>query len=192
MTSQSQPDPEPDLPLPFPGRTGKGVRIAVIDSGVHARHPHIAGVAGGVAVGIEGEIEEGNYTDLLGHGTAVMAAIQEKAPEAEYFAVRLFQSTLRTTADRVIRALEWAIEQNVDIINLSLGTRNAAHAERFSATAEEAARHGILLVSARDSGGEPCWPGCLPGVMGVGLDWNCNRSRYRVEQTASGPVFFAS
>ena len=34
-------------------RTGKGVRVAVIDSGVHASHPHIGGVAGGVTIGEE-------------------------------------------------------------------------------------------------------------------------------------------
>jgi subtilisin family serine protease len=192
MNSQFQPDPEEDSPLPFPGRTGRGVRIAVIDSGVNQRHPHIGGVAGGISLGPNGEIEEGAYLDLLGHGTAVMAAIQEKAPEAEYFAVKLFQATLRTTADRLIQALEWAIDQRMDVINLSLGTRNPAHAERFAATVEHAAQQGVLLVSARESDGEPCWPGCLAGVLGVGLDWNLNRNHYHCEETAGGFIVHAS
>jgi subtilisin family serine protease len=192
MTSPSQPNPEEDAALPFPNKTGRGVRIAVIDSGVNDRHPHIGRIAGGVSITPDGEIEESAYLDMLGHGTAVMAAIQEKAPDAEYFAVKLFQSTLRTTADRVIHALEWAIEQRMDVVNLSLGTRNPAHAERFAATAEHAARQGVLLVSARETEGEPCWPGCLPGVLGVSLDWNCNRNRYRFEETADGLRFHAS
>jgi hypothetical protein len=72
------------------------------------------------------------------------------------------------------------------VINLSLGTRNPAHAERFVGVVEHAALRGVLLVSARESGGEPCWPGCLPGVVGVDLDWECNRNRYRCEETVGG------
>jgi subtilisin family serine protease len=93
------------------------VRVAVIDSGVHASHPHIRGVAGGVTIGEE--LDEKNYTDVIGHGTAV---IKEKAPDAEYFAVRVFYSSLRTTVDLMLRAIEWSIAHKVDAINLSLGT----------------------------------------------------------------------
>src|ERR1700744_2674998 len=85
---------------------GRGVRVAVIDSGVHAAHSHIGNVAGGVSIRPDGALDEGVYPDLLGHGTAVMAAIQEKAPEADYFAVRVFQTSLRTTASCLLRAID--------------------------------------------------------------------------------------
>jgi subtilisin family serine protease len=55
------------------------VRIAIIDSGVHASHPHVNGVAGGIAITPDGR-EDPDYTDRLGHGTAVTAVIREKAP----------------------------------------------------------------------------------------------------------------
>jgi subtilisin family serine protease len=71
------------------------VRIAVIDSGVHAQHPHVNGVAGGVAIMPDGR-EETDYIDRLGHGTAVTAAIREKAPDAEIYAVKVFHDTLAT------------------------------------------------------------------------------------------------
>jgi hypothetical protein len=192
MTSKSPLNPEADYSLPFPGRTGRGVRVAVIDSGVNARHPHIGPVAGGVSVGPSGEIEEGQYSDFLGHGTAVMAAIQEKAPEAEYFAIKLFHSSLRTSTGNLLAALEWAIEHEMHVVNLSLGTRNPEHAERFADIARRAAERDILLVSAYESDGLPCLPGCLPGVIGVGLDWDCNRNRYRLENVKGSDVFYAS
>ena len=166
--------------------------MAVIDSGVNARHPHIGKVAGGVSIAANGEVEEGPYTDFLGHGTAVMAAIQEKAPEAEYFAVKLFHASLRTSTANLLRALEWAIDNHMHVVNLSLGTRNTEHVERFAAMAGRAAERGVLLVSPRESEGQLCLPGCLPGVIGVGLDWECNRNRYRAEELASGYVFSAS
>ena len=163
--------------------TGRGVRVAVIDSGVHAAHPHIGRIAGGVTIG-EGPIDE-SFTDRLGHGTAVMAAIQEKAPEAEYFAVRVFRSELRTSAEILGRAIEWCIEQGIDVINLSLGTVNPAHAEKFLSLVS---RSGIV-VSAREMEGRPAFPGSLPGVIGVGVDWNLPRESYTCQ---NGTEFFAS
>jgi subtilisin family serine protease len=175
---------------PFVGHTGKGVRVAVIDSGVHASHPHIGGVAGGVTIGQE--LDEKNYTDVIGHGTAVMAAIKEKAPDAEYFAVRVFYHSLRTTVDLLLRAIEWSMVNRIDVINLSLGTTNPAHRERFIPQIARALEKGLILVSARDSDGIPALPGSLPGVIGVSLDWDCPREVYYCQPTPEGPALAAS
>ena len=175
---------------PFAGCTGKGVRVAVIDSGVHARHPHIGGVAGGVT--IYPELDETDYTDRIGHGTAVMAAIKEKGPDAEYFAVRVFHSSLRTTVDLLLRAIEWCLANRIDVINLSLGTTNPAHRERFTAVIAEALELGVVLISARDSEGVPALPGSLPGVIGVNLDWGCPREMYYCTPLGDGFAVTAS
>ena len=79
--------------------TGRGIRIVVVDSGVHASHPHVGSVAGGVSVSGTGELGD-DYVDRLGHGTAVTAAIREKAPEAEIWVARVFERRLDTTAGR--------------------------------------------------------------------------------------------
>lgn len=174
----------------FAGWTGKGIRVAVIDSGVHARHPHIGGVASGVAIGHE--IDEKNFTDTLGHGTAVMAAIKEKAPDAEYFAVRVFFSSLQTTVGLLLRAIEWCLVNRIDVINLSLGTTNPAHRERLIPVVARAQAQGLVLVSARESEGTPALPGSLPGVIGVNLDWACPREMYYCKSEPEGLALIAS
>ena len=175
----------------LPGRTGKGVRVAVIDSGVRSSHPHIGGVAGGVTIG--GEMrDEKNYTDLIGHGTAVMAAIKEKAPDAEYFAVRVFYTSLRTTVDLLLRAIEWSIANRIDVINLSLGTTNPSHRERFVPVIARALEAGSILVSARYADGTPALPGSLPGVIGVDLDWDYPREAYYCKPAPEGLAVSAS
>ena len=174
----------------FPGRTGRGVRVAVIDSGVHASHPHIRRVSGGVTIGEQGV--ENSYVDTLGHGTAVMAAIQEKVPDAEYFAVRVFHLALRTRIEILLQAIEWCIDHNIGVVNLSLGTSNPAHAERFTPLISRAAEHGMILVSARDANGIPALPGSMPGVIGVGLDWDWPRESYSCKQTFRGLELHAS
>lgn len=168
------------------------MRVAVIDSGVHSAHPHIGPVAGGISVDADGPIAGSLCTDLLGHGTAVMAAIQEKAPAAEYFAVRVFHTSLRTTAACLVRAIGWSIDQKMDVINLSLGSTNPAHAQSFAEAAARAANAGTLLVSARESEGQLCYPGCLSDVFGAGLDWDCPRGCYRCGKDGDDLIFYAS
>jgi hypothetical protein len=182
------PSPEDESRFPFPGCSGRGVRVAVIDSGVHAGHPHIRAIAGGINVMSDGTIEEGAFIDRLGHGTAVMAAIQEKAPDGEYFAVKVFDNRLQSTAQALFAALEWAIESRIDIVNLSLGTANPAHAERFRQLAERALSAGASLISAREMEGQVCFPGCLPGVFGVNVDDLCERTAYRACENADACI----
>lgn len=189
----SLPIPEPDPPLPFPGATGDGLSVAVIDSGVNPRHPHISSqVAGGVSINGSNDIEDGSFLDLLGHGTAVMAAIQEKAPAARYFAVKLFHNSLRTSTPALLTAIEWAINKEVHVINLSLGTLNFDYETQFIDVVQRAVTSGIILVAAREASGQACLPGCLRGVLGVSLDWECPRTRYRTTEETSGTLYYAS
>lgn len=155
------------------------LRIAVIDSGVHPTHPHIAAdrLLPGLSLLADGTVLHGEdeALDRLGHGTAVTAAIQEQAPDALILPIRVFREGLRASARALAGAIRCAIEARVDLINLSLGTPNAAHADVFAALADEAVATGALIVAAREAGGAPCWPGCLPQVLGVGLDWDVPR-----------------
>ena len=153
----------------------------MIDSGVNPAHPHIGSISGGISITGPGIVTEGEYLDQLGHGTAVMAAIQEKAHgvEADYFAVKVFHESLRTNARCLLRALEWAIDEHMDIVNLSLGTANPGRAAHFAPLVARAAEAGVQLVSALESDGIPQYPGCMPGVAGVVLDLTCPRDEYR-------------
>jgi len=176
--------------IPFEGLTGCGVRVAIIDSGVNPAHPHVAGVAGGVCVDADGE--SWNYLDYIGHGTAVAGAIREKAPEALLYAVKVFDQHLRTSAGAIVRAIEWAIENEMNVVNLSLGTINQSHRGRFEQVVARAIERNVTLVAAREMDGQLSMPGCLPPVIGVALDWECPRETYRCAMRESRPVFFAS
>ena len=173
------------------------VRIAIIDSGVFAAHPHVQGVAGGVSIDEDGQDREGpeDYVDRLGHGTAVTAAIKEKAPDAALYAVRVFDRTLSTSLPRLLRAIDWAVRAEMHLINLSLGTSRPEHEPALSAAVQNAAARGVTIVSAaQDEDGTRWLPGSLPGVIGVRVDWNCPRDQYRVEMlpAADLPTFHAS
>jgi subtilisin family serine protease len=183
-----------DVSSRFNAATGRGVKVATIDSGVAARHPHLRPVAAGASVHEDGTIRVGleHAVDHVGHGTAVMAAIQEKAPGADYVAVKVFHDGLRTNAAALLRAIGWCIDQGVGVVNLSLGTLNGAHREAFARAADDASAAGCLLVAAREANGQPCYPGTLQSVLGVDLDWDCPRDAYRYAAIANETTFRAS
>jgi len=169
------------------------MKIAIIDSGVHADHPHVGAVSGGIGITAEGTTAD--FLDRLGHGTAVAGAIREKVPDAEIYAVKVFDRRLSANIDVIIRALEWCIERQMDVINLSLGTTNPAHRERFERVLESPRLRLGLDDRASpkrkrgDSGALACGPlvvsaalllpGSLPAAIGVAPDQDCPRDAYR-------------
>lgn len=167
------------------------VRVAVIDSGVHAAHPHVGGVAGGIAIDEDGR-EHGDYVDRLGHGTAVVAAIKEKAPDSEIFAVRVFDRALSTSVTTLVQAIDWAARCGMHVANLSLGTSRPEHEPVLRDAVARACAAGLIIVSARDDGGVRWLPGSLPGVVPVQLDWTCPRDALRSASIDGVVVFRAS
>jgi hypothetical protein len=164
---------------------GRGIRIAVIDSGIHVGHPHVGGFAG--AVGFDDRCRAvDDVVDRLGHGTAVAAAIHEKAPDAELHVVKVFDSTLSTTVSALKRALQWAGESGAHLVNLSLGTPKSEHEGVLAPVVAKLASAGCLVISARRDRGRTWWPGSLPAAVGVTLDWEIHRHAMVLEVGGEG------
>jgi hypothetical protein len=171
--------------------TGRGVRVAVVDSGVHAGHPHVGGVEQGVAVRDDGSLDD-DFVDRLGHGTAVTAAIREKAPDASIVSIRVFWQTLSTGVQSLVRGIDEACARGAAVVNLSLGTSNAAHVQTLSDAVGRAVASNAAVVGALDEGGVRWLPGSLEGVIGVRLDWGCERDSYRIVERDGRRIVVAS
>jgi Subtilase family len=165
------------------------MRVGVIDSGVHASHPHILGVAGGVGITRDGR-EEADCVDRIGHGTAVTAVIREKAPAAAVFAVKIFYDELATRIEPLVCAIDWCLRNRMDMINLSLGTANSAHEAVLRAAMDRVNAAGASLVAAYEDGGVHWLPGSLPGAVPVLVDWECPRHEYRTSQLEDGRLVY--
>ncbi|MBV9771881.1 MAG: S8 family serine peptidase [Bryobacterales bacterium] len=153
------------------------MKIAIIDSGVNPGHPHVGDVAGAVTLTLNGEMND--TIDRLGHGTAVAGAIREKMPNAELYALKVFDRRLSAEIRSILTALQWCRDHAIDLVNLSLGTTNVAHKESLS----HMIGSDLLVVSAAGA-----LPGDLPGVIGVAPDRDCPRDSFRYRDG----VFFAS
>jgi subtilisin family serine protease len=160
-------------------------RVAIIDSGIHAGHPHVGHVAGGVAIASDGS-ESDDYIDRLGHGTAVAAVIREKAPNADLYAVKIFDRKLSTDVHTLIHAIRWCAGNQMQWINLSLGTANSEHVDLLQQAVDDALAQGCAIVSAFEHDGARWLPGSLRGAIPVLLDWDCPREECRIQLADDG------
>ncbi len=168
---------------PFNG-DGSGVHVAIIDSGINTDNPHITSYATGVAIDRDGA-EHDDLLDRLGHGTAVTAAIHEKAPGAQLHVVRVFDTSLSTSAANLARGIDWAAGRGLQLANLSLGTPRREHAELLRDAVLRARTAGVLVVSARSHRAMRWWPGTLAEVVGVVADDTCDRDEIIVDRATS-------
>ena len=156
--------------LPFSELSGQGIKVAIIDSGIDSTHPRIKSIAGGVdlSIGPDGQIVPGtDCTDRAGHGTACAGIIQRKAPEAEFYSIRIFDESLGTDGRALMAALQWAVEHEMDVVNLSLGTTEVAFRDALAEVSRQADEAGTILVAAEHNEGVESYPAVLPEVVGV-------------------------
>lgn len=168
----SGPDEAPLEGLAPPGlapeATGRGVRIAVVDTGVNFAHPHLRVPGQGWSVGwLDGAIDvrPTGYADRYGHGTCCAALIHALAPEAALWAVRVTAEQPTTDADRIAAGIEVAVEAGADLISIALGTRTRLRAGLDGAV-RAAAEAGAVVV-ASDPGDEAVLPAGCPDAVAV-------------------------
>lgn len=163
--------------------TGRGVRVAVVDSGVDAEHPLVRRVDQYVAVERDDTFDTGvrfvagRHADLFGHGTACAAIIRHLAPDVEIVSVRVLGEDLKGSAGVFAEGVEWCIEQGVDIINLSMSTASERWADTFWELVDHATYRGVMLVAAMNNERKRTIPSELAGVFSVACGPGADRER---------------
>jgi subtilisin len=157
------------------GSTGKGVRVAIVDSGIEHDHPALANnVRGGVAIEYDEEsenylrvVEESQPADLTGHGTACAGIIHAIAPEAELYSVRVLGPGGRGRALQFAGGLEWAVDNGIRVCNLSLSTSLDEYYAMFHRVTDRAYFKNVLLISAVNNIPAPSYPSLYSSVISV-------------------------
>jgi len=168
------------LPLPgdprawaFGVATGRGVKVAIVDSGVDGDHPAVGGLAGGVAIEADPDSEggvrhvEGPHEDLVGHGTACAGIIRSLAPDAELYSVRVLGPNLKGKGALFLAGIEWAVEHGMDVVNMSLSSKSDAMFAALHDVADEAFFGGSILVCAANNVPGPTYPSQFASVVSV-------------------------
>lgn len=170
--------------------TGEGVVVAIVDSGIDAGNPHLAGVQiSGVDLVGDGERADG-LSDLTGHGTAIAGIIAAQAvegsgvvglaPDVELMSVRVFRSDsdqdaqagFGPTAQKIADGIRYAADHGADVINVSMS--QAGDSGELRAAVEHAAAAGALVVASAgnreaDAGAADAarYPAGYPQALGV-------------------------
>ncbi|HBT46807.1 MAG TPA: peptidase S8 [Peptococcaceae bacterium] len=161
-------------PAAWQKTTGAGVKVAVLDTGVDSNHPDLRNnVKGKINIRFPGLPAGDGY----GHGTHVAGIIAAAnndfgivgvAPEVEIYAVKVMNRFGRGQISDIVNGLEWALNNQMQIVNMSLGTSQASTALKKAVDA--CLEAGMLLVAAagnRGPEGEVLYPARYPGVISV-------------------------
>jgi len=160
------------------GSQGGGVKVAVVDTGVQADHPDLAGrvVAGVDYIGLPGYGFDGRV-DGNGHGTHVAGTIGEDAnsvggvgvaPQVTILPVRVLGCDGSGTTADVANGIYWAIDHGAQVINLSLGT--SAQSQTVHDAVVAARDAGVVVVAAAGNKGTSGSPPLYPAADSGGLD----------------------
>lgn len=142
------------------GHTGDNVKVAILDTGVDNTHEDLAdNVKGGHSV-FDDSANSDPYYDANGHGTHVAGTVGAVnndlgvigvAYDADLYAVKVLNNDGSGTLAGIAEGIEWSIENDMDIINMSLGgSQGSSILEEFSDLAFD---EGLLVVAAAGNSG---------------------------------------
>ena len=147
------------------GYDGTGIVIGVIDTGVDHTHPDLLGLGNdGKVIKSYNFFDSNEAIDTNGHGTEVAGIIaadgslQGIAPKAKIISYKVSDDGESVSSDLIIKAIEQAIEDEVDIINISLGVNRTN--PKIDSAVDKAVDQGILVVAAAGNDG--------PGLKTIG------------------------
>ena len=142
------------------------VRVGLIDSGIDAGLPVVAGRCFAPEAA-----ERRGGRDPLGHGSAVARVLLEQAGDVELLAAQVFTNRRSCPAAWVAAALDWLVSRDAAVVNMSFGM--ARPDARLREACERAWRAGVVLVGAAPARGAPAFPSAYPGCLAVSGDARC-------------------
>jgi minor extracellular serine protease Vpr len=154
--------------------SGKGIKIGVIDTGIDYEHPDLRRNYGGGHDLVDGDRDPMETKGLHGtgtlHGTHVAGIIAGNgrmrgiAPEAKIIAYRALGPGGMGTTEQVLAGIDQAIQDKVDILNLSLGNEINGPDLPISLALNKAVEHGITAVTSSGNSGPNIWSVGSPGT----------------------------
>ena len=152
--------------------TGKGARVCILDSGVEADHPAVGGLDGAVAISLSADestiVQEDTEGDLCGHGTACAGIVRALAPECSLHSVRVLGAGFTGSGPVLLAGLRYAVEQEFDVINMSLSTTKKQFATVLHELADNAYFKRTLLVASAHNMPVESYPWKFSSVISVG------------------------
>lgn len=154
------------------GSTGAGVTVGVVASGIDNDHPAVAGrvqryVAFQEDVNRQLQRTDEPHADAFGHGTACADIIRRLAPDVDLYSAKVLGARLSGKGSAFAAGLRWAIEEGLQVINLSLGTTKQDFYATFHELADLAYFRNTILVTAANNMPVVSFPSLYASVLSV-------------------------
>jgi subtilisin len=168
------------------GFTGTGIKVAVLDTGIDYNHPDLkANYLGGY----DFVNQDNDPMDDHSHGTHVAGTVAAAsngigvlgaAPQAGLYAVKVADSSGYCSYSNIIAGINWAVDNNADIITMSLGGTSSS--STLKSACDNAYSTGVVIVGAAgNSGGAVIYPAAYSSVIAVAAvdstntrtSWSC-------------------
>jgi subtilisin family serine protease len=141
---------------------GKGVSVAVIDSGIDTTHEELVGkVFSSVEARVDSKrivFDPSDAGDSAGHGTACASIISRIAPEAELHSIKVLGAGGLGDGQAFLAGLEYAVKNKFQVINLSLGTTKPQFFAPLHDLLDRAYLAGCVVVAAANNLPHPSFP----------------------------------
>jgi serine protease len=172
-----------NAPAVWPRTRGAGAMVAVLDTGISMYHPDRGNVVNSASF-VPGVALE----DFHGHGTHTSGTVAAAdndigvvgvAPQAGLLIAKVIDNTGSGNDSWLISGIEWAVDNNANVISMSLGGPDYSAA--LDAACTNALAAGTLLVAAagNDDSNVPSYPAALPSVISVAaVDQNKNKASF--------------
>jgi subtilisin len=153
------------------GSTGAGVKVALIDSGIDAEHPAVGGRVSGYVAITDGPLgllhDTEPHGDSYGHGTACAGIIRSIAPECQLYSVKVLGARLTGRGTTFAAGIQWAVENGMDVCNVSMGTTKKNFFGLLHSLADRAYFRNTMLVTAANNMPVPSFPSLYASVISV-------------------------
>ena len=142
--------------------TGRGVTVAIVDSGIETDHPDLTGK---VIESVEARVDRNRVVfdasmagDSAGHGTACAGIIAGIAPDAKFASIKVLGAGGLGDGQVFLAGLEYAIKKKYKVINLSLGTTKPQFFSPLHDMLDRAYQAGCIVVAAANNLPQPSFP----------------------------------
>ena len=158
------------------GGTGRGIRVAVLDSGIETSHRALAGLAlhddlAIVSDGVQLVVQPGVGRDVFGHGTAIAGILRAVAPEVEIGSFRVLGDGLISRTAIIREGARQALDCGSHILNCSFGCGVTDHVLHYKSWVDEAYLKRVHVVAACHNGdcNKQEWPAHFSSVISVNM-----------------------